>query len=96
MSIRVRFFAHLRDLAGKREIELDVGNEERTILDLVQILSRTLGEDFKNALLDPKTGKVRRYIKIMVKGKDLELLNGLKTVVRDGDIVQLFPPIGGG
>jgi molybdopterin converting factor small subunit len=55
-----------------------------------------LGEDFKKAVLDPETGNIRPYIKIMVNGIDIEFLNGPKTLVRNGDVVQMFPPIGGG
>jgi len=96
MPIRVRFFATLRDAAGKREVEVDAQGEGMDILNLMHFLFGKLGEDFKRAMLDPETGNIRRYIKIMVNGRDIELLNGLKTLIRDGDIVQVFPPIGGG
>jgi molybdopterin synthase sulfur carrier subunit len=96
MPIRVKFFATLRDATGKREVEIDAQGEGMDILNLMCFLFGKLGDDFKRAVLDPETGNIRRYIKIMVNGRDIELLNGLKTLVRDGDIVQVFPPIGGG
>ena len=96
MPIRVKFFATLRDATGKREVEIDAQGEGMDILNLMCFLFGKLGDDFKRAVLDPETGNIRRYIKIMVNGRDIELLNGLKTLVKDGDIVQVFPPIGGG
>lgn len=96
MPIRVRFFTTLREVAGKREVEVDAQDEGMDILNLMHFLFGKLGEDFKRSIMDPETGSIRRYIKIMVNGRDIEFLNGLKTLVKKGDVVQLFPPIGGG
>jgi len=96
MPIRVKFFATLRDAAGKREVEVDAQGEGMDILNLMRFLFGKLGDDFKRAVLDPETGNIRRYIKIMVNGRDIELLNRLETLVKKGDVVQVFPPIGGG
>ena len=96
MPIRVRFFTTLREVAGKREVEVNAQGEGIDILNLMHFLFGKLGDDFKSAILDPETGNIRRYIKIMVNGRDIEFLNGLMTLVKKGDVVQLFPPIGGG
>jgi molybdopterin synthase sulfur carrier subunit len=96
MPIRVKFFATLRDATGKREVEIDAQGEGMDILNLMCFLFGKLGDDFKRAVLDPETGNIRRYIKIMVNGRDIELLNRLETLVKKGDVVQVFPPIGGG
>ena len=69
---------------------------EMNIRDLIHILCEKLGVQFKEGILDAQTGAVQRYIKIMVNGRDIESMNGLETIVRDQDIVQIFPPVGGG
>lgn len=96
MPITVKFFATLRDAAGKREVEVNAQSEGMDIQNLMRFLFGKLGEDFERAVLDSETGNVRQYIKIMVNGRDIEHLKGFKTLVKDGDIVQVFPPIGGG
>lgn len=96
MLIRVRFFAAIREKAGKKEVEVNVQDGSSDIRNLIHLLSDRLGEEFERTLMDPETQNVRRYIKVMVNGRDIECLNGLKTTVKDGDVVQIFPPVGGG
>lgn len=96
MPIIVRFFGSLRELAGKREFEINTPEKGRSIHYLIMRLSKEFGENFKKSLFDLETGKILPYIKLMVNGRNIELLEGLKTVVGEGDIVQIFPPIGGG
>jgi molybdopterin synthase sulfur carrier subunit len=96
MPIRVRFFGSLRDLSEKGEIKVNLQNEGISILNLMQFLSEKLGEKFKNAMMNPETGCVRYYMKIMVNGIDLDVQDGLNTIVKEGDVIQVFPPIAGG
>jgi molybdopterin synthase sulfur carrier subunit len=39
---------------------------------------------------------LQRYIKVLVNGRGLHVLQGLDTPLSDGDIIALFPPIAGG
>ncbi len=96
MLIKVRFFAHLRNIAGTRELEVNTQSGRMNVQSLMYLLFEELGEDFQKAVQDPKTGKIQPYIRIMVNGIDTEQLDGLETAVKDGDTVQIFPPIGGG
>jgi molybdopterin synthase sulfur carrier subunit len=96
MIVKVRFFATIREKAGKKEVDVNVQGESIDILNLIRLLSDKLGEEFERTILDPETHKIRPYIKIMVNGRDIEFLNGLETTLKDGDVVQVFPPVGGG
>ena len=66
------------------------------MLTLILCLSRKLGKEFDRTVLDSKREKVKRHIKILVNGRDIELLNGVKILVKNGDIVQLLLPIDSG
>ena len=96
MLVKIRFFATIREKAGKKEVEVNVQGESIDMLNLIRLISDKVGEEFRRTVLDPETQKVRQYIKVMVNGRDIESLNRLKTAVKDGDIVQIFPPVGGG
>lgn len=96
MPIRVRFFGSLKDYSKKREIIINLQTKTMNILSLMQYLSEKLGKNFNNALINPETGQIRYYIKIMVNGTDIAVLDGLKTIIKEDDIIQVFPPIAGG
>jgi len=66
-----------------------------TVGDLLQQLCKERGEQFRKATFDEK-GNLRSYIKLLVNGRGLHLLEGLKTVLAEGDVVAIFPPVAGG
>lgn len=43
-----------------------------------------------------KTGLDKGYINLVVNGRNARLLNGIETVLSDGDRVAFLPSIGGG
>jgi molybdopterin converting factor small subunit len=49
----------------------------------------------KSLILD-KEGKLSNYLSLAVNNVDILGLNGSETVLLEGDIVFVMPPIGGG
>ena len=83
--VRVKFFATLRSIAGRREVEI---KGIKTVGELLEKLYAEFGEEFKNEIEE------RRMI--LVNGKNIDHLNGLNTELSEGDVVSIFPPAGGG
>ena len=67
----------------------------RTVSDLLQQLCEERGSQFRNIVFDEK-GNLRRYIKLLVNGRGLHVLQGLETPLSEGDIIAIFPPVAGG
>jgi len=81
MRVRVKYFALHRDLVGKADEELRL-DEGATVEDL---LSRLVS-------LYPSLVDARAYMLISLNGESVDKGARLK----DGDVVALFPPVGGG
>lgn len=95
MKVNVRFFASIRELAGAREetLELDEGLDVHRLL---QILCKRHGQEFTQYVMDQKTGLPHSHLQILVNGKSLSSLDGVKTKLMDGAEIALMPPVGGG
>ena len=68
--------------------ETAVGNGDET-------LELRYGKDFKEATTSPSTSGIPN-VSILVNGRDMDFLKGLKTELQEGDIVVLIPPVAGG
>jgi sulfur-carrier protein len=80
---KVRYYASLRQVTGKREEEFQVG----TVKEMLNTVSKAY------------QGKLDRYLKIstvLVNGKNVIHLKGRKTRLAPDDVVAIFPPMGGG
>jgi len=95
IQVKVKPFFHLKDLMGGGEMTLHL-NDGAKVGDVLEELCRRFGEELRGALMDPQTGKVRSYYRVLVGGKDFHQIEGLNTPLSAEDVISLFPPVAGG
>ena len=95
MKVRVQYFAIVRELTNQREEIQDV-DEKTTVLDVLRALARKHGEKFRKYVFDPGTGNPRPCIQFLVNDDSIFTLNELSTVLAEGTILAIVPPVGGG
>jgi len=95
LKIKVKTFASVADLVGEREIEVEL-EKGSTVYDLLRALFRKFGARMKKEIWDPKRDAPQAYIKIMLNGRDIDFIRGIRSELSDGDTVAIFPPVAGG
>lgn len=94
MVVKVRFIGSLRSSTRKNKLELNV---ERAIT-VKKAVDRLVGQipKLKNALIDVELDDPRPNVLILVNERDISVLDGLETKVKDGDEIVFIPIIHGG
>ena len=54
------------------------------------------GDSLEDSLFDRKKGTLQQYILILVNGRNILFLNGRDTLLKEGDVIAISPPIAGG
>lgn len=92
MEVKVRLFARLREIAGSREVSIEV-KPDATVADVIEKLSEMFGEEFRR-YLEENLKEERLYL--VLNGAGLDRARASDINVKDGDILAIIPPIGGG
>lgn len=95
MEVYVKLFTVLRELAGTSKVVVKLDKGEKNVKEVLRRLSGESQQDFKDYLFDSEGG-VREHLQLLVNGKSLDLQEGLETVVKEGDVLAIVPPVGGG
>jgi molybdopterin synthase sulfur carrier subunit len=93
--VKVRTILTMKTIMGSGEIELPVADGS-TLGQLIVTLVNRYGDDLASHLYEPNSKNLRSYIRLMVNGRDIAFLNGMETVLRNGDEVLILPPVSGG
>lgn len=89
MDIEVMFFGKLRELAGVSK-EIVAIDRAANLTGLVSNLGEKHGSKFTDEVA------ATRGLRILVNGREYQLLSGMETQLKDKDSVVLLPPIEGG
>ena len=97
MQVSVRFFTSLREIVDKKEETLKFPEGEKVTVDTVlKTLAQRYGKRFIEYVYEGKTKEVRGFLQFLINGKSATTMNGLETELKDGDVLAILPPIGGG
>ena len=97
MKVSVRFFTSLRELTGKKEETLEFSDGENVTVDRVlQMLSHKYTKNFMDYVYDAKTGEVKGFLQFLINGQSASTMQGTQTELKDGDVLAILPPVGGG
>jgi len=95
IQVEVRFLGIFQRLSGKKRFQVKL-KEPATVRQLVMNLTETFSPEFKQVLVDPQLDDPRPNALILVEGKEISVLQGLETEVRDAEEIVLVPVVHGG
>lgn len=85
----VRIYGYLRDHVAEASLTVP-GHTVGAVLDAVCATNPALAPK----LYGPEG--LNEHVRVILRGLDIELHNGLATPVRESDLIGIFPPISGG
>jgi molybdopterin synthase sulfur carrier subunit len=94
MKVTVKFFTTLREIVGEPQKQIELP-EAVTVDELLRQLGEKYGEKFTSYIYDDK-GMVRGHLHFLINGKSITTQQGLKTKLKENDILAILPPVGGG
>ncbi len=90
-EITVVTFAKVKQIIGEKQIIFKAD----TIEDLLNKLFKKYNQILIKELTDEQ-GKLKKHYRILVNSRNINLLDGLSTPLKDEDMVVIVPAIAGG
>lgn len=94
MAVTLKFVGALRHASGKEKIALEC-KKGASLIELVNNLTQEMPA-LRKSLLDEQLDPPKPNALILVNGREISVLNGLETKVKDGDEVVFIPVVHGG
>jgi len=92
VKVKVEVYGFLRNLTGWSNVEVGLA-EDSTLGQLLELLTDEKPE-LKELIFEGDN--LKDYLKVLVDGRDCRFLGGLRTRLKDGSTISIFPPAGGG
>jgi len=89
--VEVKLYTILREAAGFKETVV----EGRTVGEILNRLADRVGGKFRSMLFEDD-GRLNKFYIVLLNGRNIVLSKGLDTPVSNGDVIAIFPPVGGG
>jgi len=94
IQVEVSFFANVRVLTDESRATINLP-EKSSILDLMHNLKDRYSEAFDGYIFAERD-RLQQYVVVILNGRGIGILDGLKTPLSDGDFVSIMPAVGGG
>jgi len=95
IRIKVYTILALKKILGQREFEVSIPPGS-TVKDLLSWMVNKWGDKLSPNLFKPGSDSILPHIRLMVNGRSIEFLNGMDTVLQDGDEFSMLPLVTGG
>ena len=95
INVEVKFLGVFRQFSGRNRVLVKL-EKPATVRKTIEKLTEAFSPEFKRTLVDPELEDPRPNALILINGKEISVLQGLETEVKDGDEIVLVPVSHGG
>jgi molybdopterin converting factor small subunit len=95
MTVKVHMESGLTQAFGRKDVEILVP-EETNVKGLLAGMIEIWGDSLSPHLFKPGSDQLLPYVRLMINGQTIQFINGMETVLNDGDEVLLLPLAAGG
>lgn len=92
MKVKVKFFAPFRELFGAKESEMELKGAP----DVQELLNLLCDSDERRDKIFDQFGELSSYVMILKNRQPIQILDGVRTKLEEGDEIAIFPPVSGG
>ncbi|TQV84268.1 MoaD/ThiS family protein [Exilibacterium tricleocarpae] len=91
MNVKIRIPASLSGFVlGNREVVVSGNTVQENLRNLIDKHGSIADKLFDSS------GKLRRFINLYLNERDIRELDGVETVISDGDVISIIPAFSGG
>ena len=95
IGVKIRTTPVLKKIVGQRELEVSLP-QESTLEALLSWMVDTWGEKIAFYLFPPGSASPLPHVRLMINGQDIGFLDGMETVLQDGEEILMIALVGGG
>jgi MoaD family protein len=95
MQVKVHYISLVKSYTNKSQEEITL-NDNATITELLDQISKTYGKQFTTEVYDSNKKEMKSTFVAMVNGVLMDQLKGVNTPLKDGDSVILMSLMTGG
>lgn len=95
VTVKIRFMGIFQQLSGKKRFMLKL-EQPATVKKAVIKLTETFSAEFKRVLIESQLNDPRPNALILVGGKEINVLQGLETEVKNSEEIVFLPLVHGG
>jgi len=95
IHVKVKLLGVFRGLSGRDQLPIEL-KKPAVVREVIQKLVESFPPEFNRVLIDPELNDPRPNALILVNGKEVGVLKGLETEVKEGDEIVLIPVSHGG
>lgn len=95
IRIKIYTILALKEILGEREFEVSLPPDS-TVKDLLSWMVCKWGDKLSSHLFRPESDRPLPHIRLMINGRSIEFLNGMDTILQDGDEFLMLPIVSGG
>lgn len=95
IGVKIHTTPVLKKIVGQRELEVSLA-QGSTLEALLSWMVDTWGEKIAFYLFHPGSASPLPHVRLMINGQDIGFLDGMETVLQDGDEIFIIALVGGG
>jgi molybdopterin synthase sulfur carrier subunit len=95
IKVKVYTILAIKEILGQREFEVPFP-EGTTVKDFLSWMNEKWGDRLASHIFQPRSHQLLPHIRLMINGRDIQFLNGMETILEDGDEFMMLPLVAGG